>query len=98
MPNCEICGEPMPKGEEMFKLHGYSGPCPRPPLQRETKEAVVEYLHRQDGDEYVLQIKANGELWQELRFTSAEERQRAHDDMLAMMRQCGAVDLPNHRQ
>jgi hypothetical protein len=26
---CEICGEPMPKGEEMFKYHGYSGPCPK---------------------------------------------------------------------
>jgi hypothetical protein len=25
---CEICGEPMPPGEEMFKFHGYSGPCP----------------------------------------------------------------------
>ena len=31
---CELCGEPMPPGEEMFKYHGYSGPCPVPPLQR----------------------------------------------------------------
>ena len=30
---CELCGEPMPEGEEMFKLHGYSGNCPRPPLK-----------------------------------------------------------------
>ena len=30
---CELCGEPMPAGEEMFVLHGYSGPCPKPPLQ-----------------------------------------------------------------
>lgn len=30
--NCELCGEPMPSGEEMFKYHGYSGPCPKPPL------------------------------------------------------------------
>jgi hypothetical protein len=22
----------MPKGEEMFKMHGYSGSCPEPPL------------------------------------------------------------------
>jgi len=29
---CEICGEPMPPGEQMFKFHGYSGPCPKPPL------------------------------------------------------------------
>lgn len=29
---CNLCGEPMPAGEEMFKFHGYSGPCPKPPL------------------------------------------------------------------
>lgn len=33
-PRCELCGEPMPQGEEMFKIHGYSGPCPKPPLPR----------------------------------------------------------------
>jgi predicted amidophosphoribosyltransferase len=26
---CGLCGEPMPEGEEMFKFHGYSGPCPK---------------------------------------------------------------------
>lgn len=25
---CALCGLPMPEGEEMFKYHGYSGPCP----------------------------------------------------------------------
>lgn len=25
---CELCGEPMPPGEKMFKYHGCSGPCP----------------------------------------------------------------------
>lgn len=34
MPNCEMCGDPMPPGEEMFRFHGYSGPCPKPPLER----------------------------------------------------------------
>lgn len=34
MPNCELCGELMPEGEEMFKFHGYSGPCPKPPLPK----------------------------------------------------------------
>jgi len=29
---CELCGEPMPEGEEVFKFHGYSGDCPKPPL------------------------------------------------------------------
>jgi hypothetical protein len=34
-PNkCEICGEPMPPGDQMFKFHGYSGPCPKPPLPK----------------------------------------------------------------
>lgn len=31
-PLCGICGEPMPEGEEMFKYHGYSCDCPKPPL------------------------------------------------------------------
>lgn len=29
---CDLCGEPMPAGEEMFKFHGYSGSCPQPAL------------------------------------------------------------------
>lgn len=29
---CEICGEPMPPGEEMFRFHGMSGNCPKPPI------------------------------------------------------------------
>lgn len=33
---CEICGDPMPDGETMFKYHGYSGPCPKPPLKKTT--------------------------------------------------------------
>ena len=32
--NCHLCGEPMPQGEEMFNYHGYSGPCPKPPLPK----------------------------------------------------------------
>lgn len=32
--NCQLCGEPMPQGEEMFNYHGYSGPCPKPPLPK----------------------------------------------------------------
>lgn len=28
---CNLCGEPMPEGEEMFKYHGYSSPCPKTP-------------------------------------------------------------------
>lgn len=35
MSKCNLCGEPMPKGEEMFNYHGYSGPCPQEPLKKE---------------------------------------------------------------
>lgn len=38
---CEVCGEPMPKGEEIFKFHGYSGPCPKPPLPTKSKQLFV---------------------------------------------------------
>ncbi len=31
---CALCGQPWPPGEEMFKFHGYSGPCPKPPLPK----------------------------------------------------------------
>ena len=26
---CQLCGEPMPEGEQMFNYHGHSGPCPK---------------------------------------------------------------------
>ena len=38
---CELCGEPMPPGEEMFKFHGYSGPCPQPPLEKPKPPRIV---------------------------------------------------------
>ncbi len=36
---CNVCGEPMPEGEEMFMFHGYSGECPKPPLKQK-KECI----------------------------------------------------------
>lgn len=43
---CDLCGEPMPKGEEMFKMHGYSGDCPKPPLPRDpTSSAAPRTQH-----------------------------------------------------
>lgn len=39
---CNICGEPMPAGEEVFNFHGYSGPCPKPPLMQPHQRSVVE--------------------------------------------------------
>ena len=32
---CGLCGQPMPPGEEVFKYHGYSGPCPQDALKSE---------------------------------------------------------------
>lgn len=39
---CEICGEPLPSGEEMFKFHGYSGPCPKPPLETKSEQPEID--------------------------------------------------------
>jgi hypothetical protein len=41
-----MCGEPMPVGEEMFKFHGYSGPCPKPAMnaQRNITGRIVDLL------------------------------------------------------
>lgn len=96
MSNCQLCGEPMPEGEEMFKYHGYSGNCPKPPLPRPSIDAVVEYLHHDDGAHFWLGIRVNREQKTELigQFASAAERQRAQDDMLNMMRSLGAKALP----
>lgn len=41
-PICRLCGEPMPPGEEMFYYHGYSGPCPKPPLSAKPKPPTAE--------------------------------------------------------
>lgn len=38
---CTLCGEPMPVGEEMFKFHGYSGPCPKLPKPKEEKNYLL---------------------------------------------------------
>jgi len=51
---CGICGEPMPKGEEMFNYHGYSGNCPKPPLKKK-EECICSMascgckIHAHDG-------------------------------------------------
>ena len=39
---CALCGEPMPAGEVMFKYHGFSGPCPKPPLPKQRTLSPLE--------------------------------------------------------
>ncbi len=50
MSNCELCGEPMPTGEEMFKYHGLTGPCPVKPTEYDllaiARSCVCEPLSR----------------------------------------------------
>lgn len=41
---CELCGELMPEGEEMFNYHGFSGPCPKPTLQKQRAFTDTERL------------------------------------------------------
>ena len=43
-PKCELCGDVMPPGEEMFKYHGFSGPCPAPPKPKEKPEWLLQFF------------------------------------------------------
>lgn len=92
---CEICGEPMPDGEEMFKFHGFSGPCPKPPLPRPRLAALVEYFHAERDGKFLLEISVDRKPYASIPFETAAERQAAHDDLLAMVRSTGGKDLPN---
>jgi len=58
MSNCKLCGEPMPQGEEMFNYHGYSGPCPKPPLPAKT-DGRIEELQAHYNDLLTLQDHAD---------------------------------------
>lgn len=71
-PKCEICGEPMPIGEEMFKYHGYSGDCPKPPLPRPEGKPAVNIV----PDGWIEQAKydALGKAYKQLESTIAELR------------------------
>lgn len=46
---CELCGEPMPLGEEMFRYHGHSGPCPKPITLKDHQLRVVEEVRELNG-------------------------------------------------
>ena len=53
-PVCGLCGEPMPKGEEMFQYHGFSGPCPQPPTPApcpEQRLGTHQWMFGKDGSE-----------------------------------------------
>lgn len=55
---CQLCGEPMPPGEEMFKFHGYSGPCPKPPLTTPDQRPItVAWLHSIKPKEWKARVR-----------------------------------------
>lgn len=89
----------MPEGEEMFQYHGYSGPCPKPPLSKPKLDTVVEYFYREKDGKFWLDIRADRQSWTQIGpFDTEAERHAAKADMLNMMRSFGAKDLPNAMQ
>ncbi|MDE2468879.1 MAG: hypothetical protein KGL35_09065 [Bradyrhizobium sp.] len=100
MPNCSICGEPMGPHEKMFKFHGSDGnDCPKPPLVKRTL-VVAEYslTEARDGG-FWINVTIDRKFTDKIGpFTTEAECRRAHDDLLAMTRSLGAVDLPSQPQ
>ena len=47
---CTVCGEPMSESESMFKFHGYSGPCPKPPLPIARKVSIPVEITLEQAD------------------------------------------------
>lgn len=83
---CQLCGEPMPPGEEMFKYHGYSGDCPKPPLRQVMP--VAEISARDEGGVFWIDVKVDKKPYHSAGpFNSAGERDRARADLLAMLEQ-----------
>lgn len=74
---CSLCGEPMPEGETMFKYHGFSGSCPKPPL---TKPQVEEILTMSE-DELAAELAKDGET-----IESAATKARAIFERVAALR------------
>lgn len=72
---CELCGEAMPPGEEMFKFHGYSGPCPKPPLppsQSAQEPAILRLV--EEAERLLKALPDYGEHWY------VEERRPGRED------------------
>ena len=92
-PKCELCGELMPDGEEMFKFHGYSGPCPKPPLPQaltsSTQDRIAELERERDE---LSQMASDANLWAEKQGQLAMRalaENRALDEAVAWIRVVG---------
>lgn len=57
-PTCSLCGKPMPPGEEMFKFHGYSGPCPKPTPKEPAPSPVEPAGAAPEGREHPMTERA----------------------------------------
>jgi hypothetical protein len=91
---CQICGEPLPPGEEMFTFHGYSGDCPKPPLEKVEAKVVVEYFLVKRCDGFWVAVHVDRQAHDAIGpFDTKEECQRCYDDLLSSMPQTGAVDV-----
>ena len=56
--------------------------------------AVIEYLHREAGGTFWLDIHVDRQPYAHIPFATEAERQAAKTDMLNMMRDMGAKDMP----
>lgn len=102
MAKCELCGEPMPEGERMFKFHGFSGPCPKPPLRaRElpSTHVVAEFIRERRDDGFWIGIVlrpsgaiVGGEMVGP--FETQAVADKALDDLTQMSLASGGINLP----
>lgn len=93
---CEICGEPMPPGEEMFNYHGYSGPCPSDIIGW-FKKHLSTISHSRAGWDYELtreqRTKENREEKEAMAMARkiwADNPDR-HDDLRTAFKECGPL-------
>ena len=91
---CELCGEPMPEGESMFKYHGYSGPCPKPPLRKAMLSSKIVYYFRDDAiSGFWIEVEVDGKPHKNVGpFISEHQRQLAYEDLRSMLNSIGATD------
>ncbi len=51
LSKCNVCGETMPEGEQMFMYHGYSGPCPIPTNKSHEIGQSIKHAMNRANDE-----------------------------------------------
>lgn len=84
--NCELCGKPLPSGEEMFRYHGHSGPCP--------EFALHEYhQHMAEAD----MVASNSELRCQQAERERDEARAERDGALRVALEYGNIDGSHHK-